>query len=309
MRPSRHHCRADSDDSQSWLPWVPVVASVLFVGGFSGAIAFLNHMAVSHDLEHIVQFSLWKTLLAALTGFAAVSSLYCCIWLTRLVRLCVRARAPTVLSWFATVVAIQITVFSFLFLGAANAQASIDKTLAIEARPITLVVGLCQVPGLVTFLALRFLATGEPNWQESGVCRLRMVRRLRSELRRILALFGAFLTLLVITTGLRRRALLARNPDQPIPPEEVLIYGLLFAVMLGLFYLVAASAIDRRAERILEEFAPLPDPSDPAMSDQLRRRADLSTMTGNTDTWATFETTVVIAAPLLTALIGISTGA
>jgi hypothetical protein len=43
---------------------------------------------------------------------------------------------------------------------------------------------------------------------------------LRAELRRLLATFGAFLTLLVITTGMRRRALLAYDPELWVPPEQ-----------------------------------------------------------------------------------------
>jgi hypothetical protein len=215
---------------------------------------------------------------------------------------------PTVLSWVAVVVVVLATVFGLLFIGGAGAAESVDKDLAIQTRPVIVLAGLCLVPGLVAFLALRWLAAQESHWQESGHCRLRLLIRLRAELRRILRVFGAFLTLLVIVTGMRRRALLAFDPDLHVPPEQVLLYGLLYAVLLGLFYGAAAVALDRRAQRMLEEFAPLPDPADPALSDQIRRRAELSTLTGSGGTWRSFETTVVIAAPLLTALIGSATG-
>jgi hypothetical protein len=155
---------------------------------------------------------------------------------------------------------------------------------------------------------VRFIATEDAHWGESGGCRLRLVMRLRRELRRLLAMFGAFLTLLVITTGLRRRTLLELDPGLALPAEQVLLYGLVFAVLLGLFYVVAAGAIDRRAEGLLDEFAPLPDPADAALSDLLRRRTDLASLTGGGGSWRTFETTVVIAAPLLTALIGSAIG-
>ena len=88
----------------------------------------------------------------------------------------------------------------------------------------------------------------------------------------------------------------------------MLLYGLLFAVILGAFYLAASSAIDNRADSMLESFSPLPDPGDEKFSEKLRRRNDLAGLIGGGGSWRTFETTVVIAAPLLTALIGTATG-
>jgi hypothetical protein len=58
---------------------------------------------------------------------------------------------------------------------------------------------------------------------------------------------------------------------------------------------------------LIDEFTPLPDPADPDLSDHLRKRNDLASMTGGGGSWRTFETTVVIAAPLLSALIGAAT--
>jgi hypothetical protein len=131
--------------------------------------------------------------------------------------------------------------------------------------------------------------------------------RLRHDLRRVLATLGAFLTVLVVATGMRRRALLAFDADLSIPPEPVLLYGLVFAILLGLFYVAASSAIDHRAQRFIDSFAGLPDPADETLSDSLRKRADLAALVGNGGTWRSFETTVVIAAPLITALIGSAT--
>jgi len=119
---------------------------------------------------------------------------------------------------------------------------------------------------------------------------------------------GGLLTLVVVATGVLRRALLAVEPDTAIPPEAVVIYGLVFVALLGLFYVAASSAIDGRARRFVDEFAPLPDPSDENLSERLRRRDDLATLVGSGGAWRSFETTVVIAGPLLTALIGSATG-
>jgi len=79
---------------------------------------------------------------------------------------------------------------------------------------------------------------------------------------------------------------------------------LVFAAMLGLFFLGANNAVDTRARQLLDEFAPLPDPADPTISERIARRNDLAGLIGLGDSWRTFENLVVVAAPLLTALIG-----
>jgi hypothetical protein len=281
---------------------------VLFVVGLWAASSYVAGLPVADRFADVVLFGMWAGLFGALVGFALVSCLFAVVWLSGLLSLGDRVRAGNVAAWFGTVLVVLSTVFGLLFAGGANAADSVDKSLATQSRPLIVVAALLQIPGLAAFLALRFIASEDAHWRESGACRLRLVLRLRAELRRLLAMFGAFLTLLVITTGLRRRALLELDPGLVLPAEQVLLYGLVFAVLLGLFYVVAAGAIDRRAEGLLDEFAPLPEPADPLLSDVLRRRSDLASLTGGGGSWRTFETTVVIAAPLLTALIGSAIG-
>jgi hypothetical protein len=211
--------------------------------------------------------------------------------------------------WLGAVVAVGGTVLASLFIGSSNADQSIDKSLADQTRPVTWFAAVCLAPGLMGFLALRSIARSSECWTESNACRLRLLLRLRAELRRLLAILGAFLTLLVIATGTRRRALLALDPHLDVPSEAVLLYGLVFAGVLAIFYLAANSAIDARARTLLDGFAPLPDPGDAQSSDFLRRRNDLGAAMGlDAGSWRTFESTVVVAAPLISALIGVSTG-
>jgi hypothetical protein len=301
-------CRSERTSRHSAQRWVPTSAFVLFILGFWATSAYVKSVPVAATFDDVVQFDLWTFLLGGLMGFGLASGVYFVVWLIGLMRLCDKIRVWTALSWLAIVAIVLATVFAFLFAGTASFGDSVDKSLATQARPITVLAALSQLPGLIAFLALRFVARQEAHWQESGACRLRLVLRLRAELQRLLATLGAFLTLLVVVAGMRRRALLALDPDQQIPPEVVLLYGLVFAVILGLFSTVADGAIDRRAELLLDEFTPLPDPSDAALSDKLRTRNDLASLTGGGGTWRTFQTTVVIAAPLLTALIGSAIG-
>ena len=68
-------------------------------------------------------------------------------------------------------------------------------------------------------------------------------------------------------------------------------------------------ALDARAALLVDEFAPLPDPAAGAITEQIGRRNDLGGLVGLGGSWRTFESVVVVAAPLLTALIGSATSA
>jgi hypothetical protein len=293
----------------SWYRWLPAIVFVLFVGGFWAAAFYIKHIPVADRFDAVeVEFGLWVALIGALGGFALAACLCFVAWLVGLVRLFDRVRAATVITWVVSVLIVDATVFASLVVTGGGAEESIGTSLARQTRPVVVFVGLCMAPGLIALLALRSVATQQSNWLEPGACRLRLLIRLRAELRTILATLGAFLTLLVIATGMRRRALLALDDTLAVPPEQVLLYGLVFAVLLGLFYVAASSALDGRAQRFIDEFASLPDPADEAISERVRKRKDLAELVGSGGSWRSFETVVVIAAPLLTALIGSAVG-
>ena len=89
----------------------------------------------------------------------------------------------------------------------------------------------------------------------------------------------------------------------------MLLYGLVFALLLGAFYAAASSTIEERTGLMLDEWAPIADPESDDFDTATARRAKLEALLGISGTWKSFETVVVIAAPLLTALIGTATGA
>jgi len=289
---------------------LPAVLFALFVGGFWGVGSYIGNIPVADKFDPVkIEFGLWTAILGVLGGFAAAAGLYFVCWLVGIVRLHSGVEKRAAASWLGVVLVVGGTVLASLFIGASGADESVDKSLALQTRPVTLFAAACVAPGLLGFMALGSIARNDDCWKESGRCRLRLVLRLRAELRRLLAVLGAFLTLLVVATGMRRRTLLALDSHLHIPPEEVLLYGLVFAAMLGLFYVTASSAIDVRAGRLLDEFIALPDPLDPQLSDHIRRRNDLAGLMGlGGGSWRAFESTVVVAAPLVSALIGVSTG-
>jgi hypothetical protein len=300
-------CRADrptAGRAARLEPWLPVAAFVLFVVGFVAGRSYVQHLSVSSAFDQVALFDDWVVLLAALTGLALASALYFTVWLTGLLQLAGPVRPLVVAGWTVLTLTVASTPLAVLFAATDSAAASLDTSLAQGTRPITIVAGLCELPGLIALVALRHLATDERLWQEAASCRLRLLLRLRGELRRILVLLGAFLTLLVVTVGLRRQAFVALDPKTAIPLESVLLYGLVYAVLLGLFYAVAAAAVDAKGEQLLDDFAPLPDPIAADAVEQLGRRTALAALTGRGGTWQSFQTTVIITAPLLTALVG-----
>jgi len=298
-------CRSDRVSPLDSQRWLPAVMFGLFVAGYVGVEISLPRFPVASQFKVVpVEFHLWVALLGAVLGSAAAAGVYFCCSLVGVVRLAGRFSLTTIVGSISSVLVVGGTVLAALFIESSNAQPSVDRSLALETRPIILVASLCITPGLFAFMGLRLIGRSDKCWGESGNCRLRLLVRVRMEIRRLLSLLGALLTLLVITTGMRRRALLAFDEHLPIPPETVLLYGLVFAAMLGLFFLGANNAVDTRARQLLDEFAPLPDPADPTISERIARRNDLAGLIGLGDSWRTFENLVVVAAPLLTALIG-----
>jgi hypothetical protein len=299
-------CRAAKESPGSQWP-LPAIAFALFIVGFLAANHYITNVDVADKFDHVdAEFKLWCALIGAIGGFALASVLYFAVWLVGAVRLSTQVDAKAIALRVLAVLAVFGIVVALLFRGNGS-EPAIAHALTKRSRPITVIVGLCLTPGLVMFLALQAVAKCDGDWQESDRCQMLLILRLRRELRRLLSVFGAFLTLLVITTGMRRHALIAFRKHIDAPPEGVLLYGLVWAAVLGLFYIAANSEIDARANRLIDRLADVPDPNDGSFSDQLRRRAELSGVLGNGGPWRMFETTVVIAAPLLSALIGSAT--
>lgn len=212
---------------------VLIAAFVLFVAGFWAANTYIRNIPVAQRLDDKPQFDLWAALVGALGGFALSALVLFGSWLVGILQLASPIPRQVLWSCVAVGLAIPTGLASIFILNPATAE-TLDGDLTNQTRPFTVLAALCLAPGLAAFLALRWVAMTEAKWHGPGERRLRLLIQLRAELRRLLATFGAFLTLLVIATGMRCRALLG-------------------------------------ARRLLHEFAPLPDPTDPTMADKLAR--------------------------------------
>jgi hypothetical protein len=298
-------CRSDLAGQPGLGRWAQGTLFGLFLIGFWLVVIYVRQIpAADRFAAARAEFDLWVVLLGAVGGYTVAASAAFVTWLVGLARLVDRLEPSTVASWVLGVLVVAGTVLASLFLVAARGEESIDKDLATQLRPITLFAGLCTAPGLMAFLAVRSVARDDGNWLESAECRVRLILRLQHELRRLLTTLGAFLTIVVIATGMRRRALLVVDPALSIPVEGVLLYGLVFAAELGFFHQAANSAVDARGRRLLDEFAAIPDPTRADVADQLGRRNSLAPLLTTGGSWGAFQSSVVIAAPLVSALIG-----
>lgn len=287
-----------------------VLLFVAFVLGYAATQGFLRTRDVAKEFDPVsVEFGLWATVLAMVGGLAVATLIYCLASLVGLRRLFVQLRWRTVAAAFLAAVIAQLVVFAALVARSVDAPDTVDTRLTEATRPITLCVGGCLTPGLVGLLLLRVIARQQRQWSESGRCQVALVRRLRLEMRRFLGILGAFLTLLVIATGLRRQAILALAPQIHQPAAGVVLYGFIFAVLLGAFYAAASTAVDARAAALVERHVALPAPDAADLAEVVGRRAALNSLVGlGEGTWRTFQSGVVIAAPLLTALLSSSVG-
>jgi MFS family permease len=301
---SNNACRANRSPDR-----IPVgavaMALVLLVAGFTATAFYMPTTPPADILDDIAIYDVWTGLLAGMVGFAmGASVMFIVRWRSIVAVATDRPPARTTLGWCLVVVAVLGAILGGLIVAAAIAPPSIGRSANRSTWPVTIIVAACAIPGLVTFLAIRWLAAEDHNWREDTRCRTQLLLRLRVELRRSLAALGALLTLLVVTAGTRRRVLIAYNPNLDEPVEGVLLYGLIFAVVLGIFYGAANGAIESRASSILDETAPLPDLAHDDAGTFIARRKQIESLLGVSSTWNSFESSVVIVAPLLTALIG-----
>jgi hypothetical protein len=309
-------CRADRATPWGSHAWIGVLLSVLAIAGFWMGTTFMRQLDVADRFEASEvsgpgvegKYALWSILIGAVVGFAATAGACFVIWLIGLLRLFDRIRARMVGAWVVTVLVVAVTVIVSLWRGGQAGAAPLDAEVAEATRPVTVVVWLCAVPGLVALLGLRNVAQQARqragHEKEPGECRLALVLRLRTELRRLLATFGVLLTLIVVATAARRDALVAADTTVQIPATLVILYGLLLAVLLGLFYAAASGPIDRLATELLDDVQTLGDPAAAGFSEAVRRRAELAGVMGSGGSWKSFETGALIAAPLVSALVG-----
>jgi hypothetical protein len=284
------------------------------IAGYAVTARYMTTRSVAQEFKAVqsnangqAEFRIWTATLSAVVGLAGGLFIFFLLELQQLL-----SKRPSRHNVISVVAAFFVVAGAYAAIGlvlhsvgkGANAT---DTALTNMTRPLTYTVAALLLPGLMVMFVIGSLAA-EDGGQLVVAARLRVLRELRSRLRRNLGALGVFLTLLVIATGLRRQALLALQPTADAPVEGALLYGLVFAVVLGAFFLLANVALDGRAGLIVDQFAPTPDPADAKIVEQVQRRKALTELAGIQSGWKTFQDSVIIAGPLLAGLITGVTG-
>ena len=179
-------------------------ASVLMVVGLTATAFYMPTTRSADLLNNIAIYDLWTGLLAGMVGFALAAAVMFIVRWQSIVAVAIdRPSARTTLGWCVVVVVVLGAILGGLIVNTAIAPPSIGRSANRSTWPVTIIVAACAIPGLVTFLAIRWIAADDHNWREDSRCRTQILLRLRVELRRSLAALGALLTLLVVTAGTR----------------------------------------------------------------------------------------------------------
>jgi hypothetical protein len=316
QKPGSHHAERDSPcRSDTYIDRAPGNWTLVALLAVATAGALIGNSIILHardaaqfthpDTETALQ--LWAALIGIWSGYGLAAGVIMTVWSWQLLKT-FQPRVPRMSAFrWALATVLVLLIVSVLDAGL--------PAVTVAGRPVHLFVGqlaaigiaggVIAIPGLVGFLAARSLAWNDGQWDEEPRCQILMAVRLRRHLRRLLGAFGLGLTLLVVTTAARRQVVLALHKNATYSQEHVLLYGLLFAAVLALFHVSATMALDGRCERLLAEYAPVPDPAAEDISTPLARRRDLAVFLGMGASWQkSFQDGVIIFAPLFTALIG-----
>lgn len=316
------------DDARSAPP--PAVAATrrllgpgrAIVGAVLGAVGFVvahQHISTTDTASaltaaaedggrSLVLFGLWWALIGALGGLGVAAAWHSLVWLLEVARHVPAWSLRTVVSVAAPTVAV-VGAWALVWVSDVGTveDAGLPRALTADVQPIRNVSLLCAVPGFLAFGVVRHVARERVRTAATDA-EIELLRGLRATTRRLLTLFGALLTLIVVATGMRRRALVAWSSSVDVPVEQVLLYGLMFALVLAFLYGTTAAALDARASALIDRVLPLPAPDDSSFLDRHARRGVLAEMVGAASFRQSFESGVLVAAPLLSALLGVATG-
>jgi hypothetical protein len=121
------------------------------------------------------------------------------------------------------------------------------------------IAGVAAFPFFVVLKRVQLCAAEEIGWSTTARD-IERIHLLRGYVRSATASLGAVIALAVIATGALRQAVEAATLT-PLPDTFVLVYGAWFTGVLAAIYLHVFTALDGRARSLLEQAAPLPDPS------------------------------------------------
>jgi len=227
--------------------------------GLGFAFGIFSVLTSTSSLKSAPLWPVWASLAVALTTTAGAVFPYGLDRWAELAELLkpqtVRVRdVATRVAAIAAVTMLVISLGSLLLLGPPR-----SSWRSVALVTITLLGGL---PAVVVMEGVRHAAGNEPAPGTRGE-QVAVLVRLRQLLQRLLAAIGSLVALMTLATGAwlaPRRSLLAgsgHDVTTKLPPQFVLVSGGLGSLLVALFYVPAATALQRRGQRLCDELFPL----------------------------------------------------
>jgi hypothetical protein len=184
-------------------------------------------------------------------------------------------------------------------------EISVSDETSLAVYAITLLLWPC----IRAWLRVRRIAATDALWCVPPEIARGHLSRLEGLSRKYFLILSAVLSVAVVNTGMRRRALIAVSESAAPPAESTLLYGLFYGILLALFFLLTQTALNRRVLGLLDEVAPLPDVR--AVTDfkeKVEVRAVVRSEIEGTSSPGALESALVIVAPLLAAILDLVAG-
>ncbi|HSK15246.1 MAG TPA: hypothetical protein VK915_03665 [Gaiellaceae bacterium] len=150
------------------------------------------------------------------------------------------------------------------------------------------------------YLAMKTRTLASPGQADEAVV---LHQQARGDLQILLGILGALVTLAVISAAALRGLTLRVDADEALPPELVIIDGIVLSFLLGLIYVPAYLTLQQAGQRLRDEIAPMPPISNPAFGERLDQRSRLDALFGlDISPTMSLRSSVAILSPLLGSL-------
>jgi hypothetical protein len=128
-------------------------------------------------------------------------------------------------------------------------------------------------------------------------------RRLRADLELLLGILGLLVTLAVIASAALRALTEHVDPDEALPAQSVILYGLILSLVLALVYVPAYLTMLRCGQTVRDRVAPLLALDDAGFAERLAWRDRLGAFLGlDVAATASFRAGVAVLSPLIGSL-------
>jgi len=257
------------------------------------------YFVLSSAYLHASLWPVWAPLVVAFTTAAGAVFPYgldCWAELSKYGKVRVRDVVPRI--------AVIAAVFLLVLAGSTRLSGPAQSTWRSVELVVILALGGVTAVGVMEGIRL---VADDDSAPDTGGKQVVVLIRLRQLLQRLLAAVGSLVALSTLSTG----ADLAMERSQSsgsaaagsahLPPQFVLVFGGLGSLLVALFYVPAASALQRRGQRLCDELFPLNEAAEAsAILSVAEDRQKLEQLLGaDRGVIADLQTGLIILGPLL----------